>query len=899
MFAGWRRIVAGMRQAIALAFLAMLSLPAAARDNSASRSENSVTGVLPNGLHYYIENLPSADRVRLTMLVDAGFYDGRPETDAAHVVEHLVAHDAMTLVSAWGGAAGRDVNATTGFTSTSYYLDLPADNAPALEAAFSIMLQWASPQRFSDDAIDREIKATIEESRGTSGTPGRLLELRRRAWFENDPILAYKQNADGTSNATPQAVRAFHASWYRPPHLAIVATGKLDPRAIERDIRIRFSQMSSGGPANKRTPIDFRLSGANHFARFAVPDGAGSSIALTYKRPLPRSYAARLEDVVVARFASALLDPVTARLREKYSPAVLGGGFLPSFDGFGRPAGITFMTGQFDLREQTALDGAAEIFALVEAVRRDGFPPARIEEVRAALLAEAPELDTPSRSAARWASVFLDGERPLADVDLHRALRTISAGRINRLLALWFAPRNRDIIFSAPARSLPAEGAIEDLLARATATPVMHLADAAVRPPVLPEVLPSWVAVGEPLVRDGYYVWTLPASRAVLIYRRVAGASDIRVEGVRAGGFRRLAAAERGLALAAATVVPNSGLGGADKFALAHYLDGEKMMVEPYAAPWRDGFRAEGPKEAMDRLFTLTRASLFAPDCRAEALEEYRANEIEQRRGTADAASVLTGLIAAKLDLTATLDDDALAGLDLKSVCAAWRSLFSDTRGFAIAVEGDLDPGDLAAAVGASLDVAAPDVSAGGLGERDVRESGTGRDTIVAGEGSMATVQLVVQRKSSGIDAVEGSARIANRLLKDRLTARLRGVEKGTYAVNVQTVASTRPDATYVAIQFDCDAANVERLLAAARTELTLFREYGATPEEIGAAEAMAAPSPNGTNLRDLAENWVARGTLVPARSSRTDVNSWFARYLDPAFIHIFVRLPVGAGHGR
>lgn len=317
-------MTAALARALMLGLLAFIALPVAAQGHAEPAALRAVTGVLPNGLRYFIEPLPSASRIRMTMLVNGGAVDGLPGTDVAHVVEHLVVNDALKQVSAWGGAAGRDVNASTGARWTSYYLDLPARKAPARDLAISILLQWASPQRFSDDAIDREVKAVIEEARGTSPSAARLSNLRRQVWFGNHPVLSLPDSPNGTANATPQMIRAFHARWYRPPQLAIMIAGDVDAGAIEKEIRARFSGLASGGPPNVRQPLKFRLSGVNRYVPVVAAEEAGTSIELTYT-------AAELADAKgnmtlglssewskTAGIAGAVIDQISYDLPEDY-----------------------------------------------------------------------------------------------------------------------------------------------------------------------------------------------------------------------------------------------------------------------------------------------------------------------------------------------------------------------------------------------------------------------------------------------------------------------------------------------------------------------------------------------------------------------------------------------------
>jgi predicted Zn-dependent peptidase len=177
--------------------------------DGATTAPARLNGKLGNGLAYHIEKAAEAGgETSFRLIVRVGQLHGLPEQQVAHVVEHIVIEklaDKAAKGSVWERASriGARVNAGTGDTSTSYYVDLPESNPAAAAAALAILLDWASPGALSDEEIDRERKAVIEEARqGGYGEENRLAAAQLRALFPQNDALANPRDPIGTLSAT-------------------------------------------------------------------------------------------------------------------------------------------------------------------------------------------------------------------------------------------------------------------------------------------------------------------------------------------------------------------------------------------------------------------------------------------------------------------------------------------------------------------------------------------------------------------------------------------------------------------------------------------------------------------------------------------------------------------------
>ena len=142
------------------------------------------TGMLPNGLRYYIRrNGKPEKRAELRLVVNTGSVLERDtQLGYAHFVEHtafngtthFARNELVSYLQSVGVQFGADLNAYTSFDETIYVLPVPTDTAAIVSRAFQILEDWAHGQTFDSTQVVGERGVVREEWRGRKGASDRV-----------------------------------------------------------------------------------------------------------------------------------------------------------------------------------------------------------------------------------------------------------------------------------------------------------------------------------------------------------------------------------------------------------------------------------------------------------------------------------------------------------------------------------------------------------------------------------------------------------------------------------------------------------------------------------------------------------------------------------------------------
>jgi len=221
-------------------------------------------GRLDNGMRFIIRpNATPKGTAIVRMEVAAGSLD---ESDAergyAHFVEHMAFNgstnvpegEMVRLLERDGLAFGADTNASTGFETTTYKLDLPRNDPALLDTALMLMRETASELTISADAVARERGVVLAEMRDRNDWQFRNAIADTK--FMHPQALYPERFAIGTAEtlnaATSASLRAFWSREYVPAHTTVVVIGDFDPAVVETAIRARFAGWS--GPPGEKQP---------------------------------------------------------------------------------------------------------------------------------------------------------------------------------------------------------------------------------------------------------------------------------------------------------------------------------------------------------------------------------------------------------------------------------------------------------------------------------------------------------------------------------------------------------------------------------------------------------------------------------------------------------------------
>jgi len=243
-------------------------------------------GELPNGLHYVIKrNANPPGRAVVWLHMHSGSLN---ETDRQRGIAHYLEHMAFngsehfkpgTLVpffESLGMQFGRDQNAFTNMTQTTFQLSLPKADPDTLGKGMSFFSDVVSGLSLTTAEIDNERQIILEERR-------RGLGARQRT---NDAIMA--RIAPGSMYAVRETIgleetikgvvqqdfRDYYGKWYAASNATLMVVADADPAEVAKVVGSAFAaapkrerptpQASSAGSASATT-ISVAFEAAYHF----------------------------------------------------------------------------------------------------------------------------------------------------------------------------------------------------------------------------------------------------------------------------------------------------------------------------------------------------------------------------------------------------------------------------------------------------------------------------------------------------------------------------------------------------------------------------------------------------------------------------------------------------------
>ena len=277
------------------------------------------TGSLPNGLRYMIRpHKRPPGSVSAILHVDSGsVQESREQQGLAHFVEHMAFEGSKNFATgtmapyfaAQGVTFGRHQNATTSFASTEYSMHLPNHSEDAFRKALLFLSDAARGITFAKDEVEKEKPIILEEFRYRGGLRGRL-------WRQRAPLIlkgsryAFRQpigKEETVKAATPDLLRDYHLTWYRPERCTVIVVGDVDPGKAEATIREVFGDWKRPTVAPPKLKMGRLAARDLRIGVFPDPDQHYSQVLLTHTRKR-----APLETYGDMR--SALVDMLAARL---------------------------------------------------------------------------------------------------------------------------------------------------------------------------------------------------------------------------------------------------------------------------------------------------------------------------------------------------------------------------------------------------------------------------------------------------------------------------------------------------------------------------------------------------------------------------------------------------------
>ena len=853
-----------MIRRLAVTLAALVALTATAHFTWAQAAESDLPfdptvrrGTLSNGLAYYVKDHPEPrNRAALWLAVRAGsVLEEERERGVAHFVEHMAfngttrfaGNEVVSYLESIGSRFGAHVNAHTSYDETVYKLEVPTDDAAALETAFEILSDWAYAISFDPEESVRERGVVLEEWRKNRRAAGRLLEQELRMIFgasryaERLPIGV----PEIIETATAELLRGFYERWYRPDLMAVIAVGDFDAARIEDAIRRHFAPPPEGMARQARAARPEPPTKPPHYpipthtdTRIGVvtdPELILTALKLFYRLPADTgqdraAYRRRLVESLFTSMANARLF----ERAQEVDPPFVGGWIdarLQLYALHNDVVRVLVMPADA-AGVMRALDGLLEE---MQRILRYGFTATELERAKVTLLrgAESAWLERDRRPSRELTDLykrhFVEGRvvpGSAADYALNQQLvPEISLAEVNQVAARWRDPGNTVVLLSGPevAAGPEVEQALLARLTGAAALVVEPYADLAGDVPLLAKApQPGSITAEHRIEAIDAVQWTL-SNRVTVIAKQTDFKNDeVLVLATSPGGTSLVADADYVSAGTATALVTGSGAGVHDQVALQKLLAGNTAAVQPVIGDLFEGFSGSSSPQDLETLFQLI--TLYATAARLDptyyaTLYALLQSLAETLRAQPDSvfedtlASVLSQDHFRKRPLT----PETLKELSLERAEAVYADRFQDFSDFTFIVVGAFDWQRLRSLTESYL-AALP--SAGrreqwrdegidpppGVVERAVRMGTEPRAVtrlVFAGEMAWSRTESVTLQALSSV-------------LQIRLRELLREELGGVYSVSVTRSAKLLPDPEYkVQVSFSSDPARADEMLEA------------------------------------------------------------------------------------
>lgn len=253
------------------------------------------TGVLPNGLTYYIlHNEQPKERANFYIAQKVGStLETQEQLGLAHFLEHMafngITHypgkDMLNYLQSKGIRFGADINAYTSFDETVYNINnVITTDKPLMDSVLLVIRDWCDGILLEEAEIDAERGVINEEWRQRNDAQTRMFtavlpQIFSEYQYQQMPI----GKMDVVMNFKPETLRAYYKKWYRPDQQGIVIVGDFDAEAMEAQVKELFSTVKMPENAAPREYVTISDNEKPIYAHFDDPELPSTNIFTFFK----------------------------------------------------------------------------------------------------------------------------------------------------------------------------------------------------------------------------------------------------------------------------------------------------------------------------------------------------------------------------------------------------------------------------------------------------------------------------------------------------------------------------------------------------------------------------------------------------------------------------------------
>lgn len=840
---------------------------AAAQNLSAAlaMTETAVrSGQLPNGLRFYIrQNARPEKRVSLRLAVKAGSIDeADDQRGLAHMLEHMAFNgtthfkpgELVAYLESIGSRFGPHLNAYTSYDETVYMIDVPTDREGVVPRGFEALSDFAGGMTLDPKEIDRERGVVIEEWRGRQGSGARIQAIQEPALYGQSK---YAQRLpiglpETLRTFSPQRLRDFYRTHYRPERMGVIVVGDIDPTTAERLVRQYFGALAASGRATARPVYPIPAHTETRYAVAVDKEAQGSSVTVIQKRA--REALRTVGDYRQALLRGLVHQMLNARLAElaratdaPFLGASTGEGSLgQTVDAFTMSARVN--------------DGGIEtgLTALVRELKRArefGFGQGELDRVKKELLASY-DRSFAERDKAEsdgfvqeLLNVFLRAE-PAPGIDAEVALArqlvpTITLGDASALVRTLVPETNRVVLTVAPEKTGLTPSTPQSLRtafsAGASANVTAWKDELSDRALLAKAPVPGTVRARRQIAEVGVTVLTLSNGAEVWLKPTTFKNDQVVFTGYAKGGTSLAAEPDYRDASLATALVGQSGLGGFTPVDLSKLLAGKTASAAPFIGSATHGVSGSAAPADLETALQLLYLDFTAADHTREGFELLKRRMKAQLANQAQNPNAVYGERVRAIN---TLDHYTSKPLRVEDVDALnpdrmfayYQARFANAADFTFFFVGAFTVEQITPLINTYIgSLPSTGVARGAFGDLRLQfPSSVVKERVSKGQDPKSQT-LLSFFADTGLNELEiHRANAAADVLEMRLRDILREELGGTYSVGVG-YSNTQPLPGYgtMAVQFGSAPENVDKLVAAVLAEVQRLQKEGPSADDI------------------------------------------------------------------
>uniref|UniRef100_UPI003216B187 M16 family metallopeptidase n=1 Tax=uncultured Draconibacterium sp. TaxID=1573823 RepID=UPI003216B187 len=811
------------------------------------------TGVLPNGLTYYIKhNEVPEKRASFYIYQNVGAILESDEQDGlAHFLEHMAfngtetfpAKTMLDMLERNGVKFGKDINAYTTTDETVYNISkVPTAVDGLVDSCLIVLRDWCDGLALTEEELDAERGVITEEWRFRRNS-GFRISAQLAPTIYNGSRYADRDvigELDVIQNFDPKEIRSFYHDWYRTDLQAIAIVGDIDVDAIEKQVIDLFSPIPAIENPVPRNVADTIPD--NDEAMYAVAtdrDVKNVTVSLNVRHKYHSDGTlAHLRETYIERIFNSLIRQRFSEITQSGDAPFLGakvqvGSLLREYKLF--KVSATAREGE----EATAFE---EVYSVLQQVINDGFTESELERTKLNILAGAEnsykkrdQISSDSYGKA-LKSVYLKGSS-LAESEFSyqfakEVIPGITLEEVSAVATKSLSDKNRYYTVIGPANSetdLITQEEIEAVISNVESSDLAAYND---HTPANAELLavkpePGKIVNEKALEEFDAVEWTL-SNGAKVIYRFADfQKNSVRFTAQSYGGTSVYGVEDLPSAVAVNSFVKTFGIGELDPISYKKVMAGKSassaFKVGPYIEVISASSTTADVETMLQQVYMRFEQPRFDEEKYDNQMERNYKNLENKVKSVGDMVKdTLSTILADGNPRALKFNEDYLDKMSFERMEQIYRERFSNAGDFYFFIVGDIDAESVKPLVEKYIG------SISSTGEKEMwvdnghyfpKGKNTYRIGLPSRNKSSVYMKMNAEAKYSRETVIYHS--ILKSVLDLRFMENIREKEGGTYGVGVKSSASIIPQSRLgMEIRFDCDPAKAEYLRSLVLAEL-------------------------------------------------------------------------------